>query len=706
MNKAEFIQYLLKVKVINKQVLEESKNINDFPHAYSIMLSIDGSDFINTLLNPKQYGEIDLASGDLKKHNLIGKSEYKEEAIKFINELSKQAKLKFRFENYKESSYSKKNKEKGKDIVIGIDLGTTNTLASFIENDKAVTIPLKNGERILPSVLSINKKNKFEIGENALRQRVSNPEETFFSVKRFIGRRSSEFNSSFVKQYPFKIDLEQDKVGIYSKRLERRFECEELSAQILLSLKINAERFLDQSVQKCIITVPAYFDNNQRVATKRAAEIAGLEVLRLISEPTAAAFAYGITKKNKNSVTLVMDLGGGTFDISLVRSDGEELDSFSVIAHSGERDLGGDDYTNVLIESIIKSIKKEIPTININTSISNLIRDEATKAKHLISFQDEVEINFPMLPTDDNKIESHTYILTKSKFERLTKKLNSELEEVIHNFLEFEKVKKYPFQKVVLVGGASRMEYFVKTVKKLTKIEPQIDVNPDEIVAHGAAYCGEYVVSNSPEKTVIDVTPLSLGIKVLGDIHSEIIPANTNLPCRKSEQYTTIEDYQRSMSIKIFQGNRKLASDNILLNKFVLNDIQKAKANIPKIEVTFEIDLDGILKVDAIDEMTNAKNSILISNSLDISSDEVEKLKNIAIEMSDDDTKKMHFAEKCNELYSWNRIFLDLEDPVLSFNEKLIIEKVNDCLENLHESSEDPVELIKKIKKIINKQDL
>ena len=599
----------------------------------------------------------------------------------------------------------KKNK-RGKEIVIGIDLGTTNTLASFIENDKAITIPLKNGERILPSVLSVNKKNYFDIGENALRQRISNPEETYFSIKRFIGRRSSEFNSSFIKQYPFKIDLEKDKVGIYSKRLDRRFECEELSAQILLSLKNNAERYLDQTIHKCIITVPAYFDNNQRVATKKAAEIAGLDVLRLISEPTAAAFAYGITKQNKNSVTLVMDLGGGTFDISLVRADGEELDSFSVIAHSGERDLGGDDYTNVLIESIKKSIKKEDPTIDINTSISNLIRDEATKAKHLISFQDEVEINFPMLPTTDNRIESHTYLLTKTKFERLTKKLNSAIEEVINNFLEFEKVKRYPFQKVVLVGGASRMESFVKLVKKLTKLEPQIDVNPDEIIAHGAAYCGEYVVSSTPEKTVIDVTPLSLGIKVFGDIHSEIIPANTNLPCRKSENYTTVEDYQKSISIKVFQGNRKLASDNILLNQFILDNLQIAEANIPQIKVTFEIDLDGILKVDATDEITKAKNSISISNSLDLSNDEVERLKNLAIEMSDEDTKKMYFAEKCNELYSWNKVFQELDKPLLSFNENLIIERVDDCLKKIHDSRENPVLLIEKLKKIIDRQNV
>ena len=705
MNRSEFIKFIFKTGKINSEVIEKSKNIDGFPSAYKIILSISDSDFINIILNPKKFGQIDVAIGDLKSHNLINKSEFKQDAIKFINELAKESKLRFRFKEHSSNTNSKNKKRSNSNIIIGIDLGTTNTLAAFIENDQVVTIPLKNGERLLPSCISVNKKNNFDIGSNALRQQVSNPEETFYSIKRFIGRRSSEFSSDLIKSYPFKVDNSEEKLGIYSEKLKKRFECEELSAQILLTIKANAERFLNQSIEDCVITVPAYFDNNQKVATKKAAQIAGLNVKRLISEPTAAAFAYGISKKQNQSTSLVLDLGGGTFDISLVRSEGKDLESFSVVAHSGERDLGGDDFTHSLVETIIKSIKKEHPKVEITPSIKILIRDKAIEAKHSISFQDETEIDFPMLPSSDSQIVSFNYVLTRSGFERIVQKHTTRLNSCIKNFLKLDKVKRYEIQQVVLVGGASRMPVFSNNVQKLTSIKPLIDTNPDEIIAQGAAYCAKYTLSGLKEKTIIDVTPLSLGIRTIGDIHSEVIPANTILPTRKSENFTTIENNQEQLSIKAFQGNRKIASDNIFLNGFLLDDIQIAKRGVPKIEVTFEIDLDGILTVSAQDKKTKSKNSVIITNSLEMSEKEVQELRENALSMAEEDVKKTFFSEKYKELFVWKKVFDEINNPSTSNQDLLILERIENCIDKIHKSDEDPEYLKYALLQILDKQD-
>ena len=702
MNKLEFIEFLLTKKKIDKDVLSKSKNIDDCPEAYRIMLAIDGSDFIRTILNPKSYGEVDLAAGDLKKFSGINKLEIKEKAISFINDLVIQAKLKFEYKKIQSSKKFKNNL--GDNTIVGIDLGTTNTLASIIENGKAISIPMKDGKRMLPSVISINKKDKFETGFNALRQQVVNPKDTFFSVKRFIGRRSSEFSPTLIQKYPFKIDLENDKLGIFSSKLNKRFECEELSAQVLISLKENIEQFLDKRIKDCILTVPAYFDHNQRVATKKAASIAGLNVKRLISEPTAAAFAYGISKNNTNSVSLVLDLGGGTFDISLVRSEGDDLDAFTVVAHSGDRDLGGDDYTNSLIDEITKSIKRENKSVDLNLGIQNLIRDEVNKAKHLLSFQEEVDINFPVLPTKDNQIFSYSQNLKRVDFEKITKEFTNKIKVVINDFLNLEKVKKNKIDRVVLVGGASRMPLFVNLIEKLTKIKPQVDINPDEVISHGAAYCAEYTFSTLVQKTIIDVTPLSLGIQTQGDVHSVIIPANTSLPTRKSQEFTTTEEYQNQVTIKVYQGNRMIASDNIFLNSFLLSNIQKARAGVPKIEVSFQIDMDGIMTVTARDKLTNSKKSIQISNSLNLTEEEIKKMQNVAVEMSYEDSNKKLFSEKINELSTWKTIFDDIENPKLSKQQKNTIERVEKCLNQLHDSNENPDDLITSIKKIIEIQ--
>ena len=704
MDRSEFLDFIIKNKKLDKKVFDLSKKITDFPACYSILIKLDGSDFINTILNPSTYGEIAIAGGDIKKHNEFKNRDIREKALKFIDDLVERAQ-----ENFTYQTYADKNEDISDYVTIGIDLGTTNTIASYTDEDgKANSIPMKNGERILPSVVAVvkgkGKKLKFEVGQNAIWQQKNNPLDTFYSVKRFIGRRTSEVSPSLISKYPYKIELDQEKVGISSPKLKRRIEIEEISAQILMTVKENSEQFLGKKVKDCVITVPAYFDNNQRVATKNAAEIAGLNVLRLISEPTAAAFAYDISKKGTNSNTLVLDLGGGTFDISLVRSEGTDLDSFSVIHTLGERELGGDDYTSSIEELIIEKMKESESTINLDQNVLNLIREEANKAKHLLSFQEEIELNFPHLPTSSNGIVSYSCSLTRKEFETSCTKINDQLASIIKKFLAVDKVKKNKFTKVVLVGGASRMPVFTNLVKKLTKLKPQIDINPDEVVSHGAAYCGKYSVSAVVEKTIIDVTPLTLGVYTLGDIFSPLISSNTALPTRKSKDFTTAEDYQKNVDIRVYQGERKIASDNIFLDNFKLFDIQRSRAGVPSINVTFQIDMDGILTVTAIDKSTKAKQSIEITNSLNLGYEEIEKLKKIALQMADEDIQKKVYSEKVNDLFNWKKQFDDLPETKLSTKDKLIIDKVETCIDKIHKSDLDPDELIFSLRRIIREQ--
>ena len=704
MNRSEFLDFIIKRKKLDKRVFDLSKKISDFPLCYKILLKLDGNDFINIILNPSSYGEIEIAGGDLKRNNLFKDKEIRQEALGFVDDLVYRSQ-----EYFSHKSYVDKNDDNSDYITIGIDLGTTNTIASYTDEDgKANSIPMKNGERILPSVVAVVKgkgnKFKFEVGQNAIWQQKNNPLDTFYSVKRFIGRRTSEVSPSLISRYPYKIELDEEKVGISSPKLKRRLEIEEISAQILMNVKANSEQFLGKKVKDCVITVPAYFDNNQRVATKNAAEIAGLNVLRLISEPTAAAFAYDISKKGSNSNTLVLDLGGGTFDISLVRSEGTDLDSFSVIHTLGERELGGDDYTNSIEELIIEKMKSSESTINLDNTVLNLVREEANKAKHLLSFQDEIELNFPHLPTSSNGIVSYSCTITRKEFETSCKKINDQLASIINKFLDVDKVKKNKFTKVVLVGGASRMPVFTNLVKKLTKIKPQIDINPDEVVSHGAAYCGKYSVSAVVEKTIIDVTPLTLGVHTLGDIFSPIINANTALPTRKSKDFSTAEDFQRLVDIKVYQGERKIASDNIFLDNFQLKDIQRGRAGVPLINVTFQIDMDGILTVTAIDKSTKAKQSIEITNSLNLGYEEIEELKKVALEMADEDIQKKVYSEKVNDLFNWKKQYDDLPNKKISTKDKLIIDKVETCIDKIHKSDLDPDELIFSIRRIIREQ--
>lgn len=706
MKRQDFIKFIIDKKEIDNDVINVSKEIDDFPYAYSISEAILGNNYIKLILNAKELSEIDSAREKFKSMNIFsrGKSHLKQQGVLFINELVAEKKLKLEYISIADSQEKEiNNKPRGK--VLGIDLGTTNSLASIIENGQASAIPLKSGERMIPSVISITKDNKFDVGENAKRQQIINPKETFFSIKRFIGRRSTEIDSNLIEKYPFNIDIDNEKIGVYSKKLDRRFECEELSAQILLEIKSNAERFLNESINDCVITVPAYFDNNQRVATKKAAQIAGLNVQRLISEPTAAAFAYEISKNNNNSVSLIVDLGGGTFDISMVKSTGNNIDAFSVVATLGDRELGGDDFTNKIVEYITNSIREENSDFKLTPSLQNLLREEAVKAKHQLSFKDEVDVNFPMLPTADNKIFSYSLSISQKDFEELSKEITHKISHLISKFLAIDKVKKQIISKVVCVGGASRMPLFLKIIEDHTSLKPQIDINPDEVISHGAAYCAEYTLSGLVKKTIIDVTPLSLGVKTFGDIFSVLIPSNTPLPTRKSDEFSTLEDFQSNVEINVYQGDRKIASDNIFLESFTLNNLEQANAGIPKIEVNFEIDIDGILKVSARDKITNSEKSIEISNSLSISFEEIEKMRKLALEMTNIDVEKTKFSVKISELFALKKVFDSIKNPILKGSDKKIPDKVEKCISRLHDSEEDPDQLIFVLKNIIKYQE-
>ena len=705
MKKQAFINLIIEKRDIDLEIQNLSKEIEDLSQANQIINIIAGNEHIKKILNAKELNEIDNAKQNIKNLNIFskGRSHLKQQGDLFINELISETKLKLAY-----YAVSKDQEEKRKSFlrgkVIGIDLGTTNSLASIVENGRATTIPLKSGERIMPSVVSINKENKFDVGENAKRQQIINPEETFYSIKRFIGRRSSEVDQSLIEKYTYDIDKSNEKVGVYSKKLRKKFECEEISAQILLEIKSNAERFLNEPINDCVITVPAYFDNNQRVATKKAAQIAGLNIQRLISEPTAAAFAYAISKNSMDSVSLIIDLGGGTFDISMIKASGENVDAFSVIATLGNRDLGGDDFTNKLVEHISNSLKNENNDINYTPSIQNLIREEAIKAKHELSFKNEVEVNFPMLPTSSNQIFSYSLSITQSDFEEISKGITENISNLLKEFLEIDKVKKQIITEVVCVGGASRMPLFLNLIENLTNLKPKIDINPDEVISHGAAYCAEYTLSDLVEKTIIDVTPLSLGVRTFGDLNSVLIPANTALPTSRSKEFTTLEDFQSNVEVNVYQGDRKIASDNIFLEKFILRNLEQAYAGIPRIEVNFEIDIDGILKVTANDKVTNSKQTIEISNSLSISFQEIEKMRKIALDMTNIDVEKTKYSAKVSELFTLKKVFDSIKNPIINSNDKLTISKVDKCIVDLHHSGEDPDQLIFLLKQIIKDQ--
>jgi molecular chaperone DnaK len=529
--------------------------------------------------------------------------------------------------------------------IIGIDLGTTNSVVAVMEGGEAKVIPNQEGSYLTPSVVGFTSKGDTLVGEPAKRQAVTNPAGTVYSIKRFMGRRHDEVASE-EKMVPYKVvGRSTDYVKIELPN-GKEFSPPEISAFILRKLKEAAESYLGHKVRKAVITVPAYFNDAQRQATKDAGQIAGLEVARIINEPTAAALAYGLDKKKDEQIA-VFDLGGGTFDISILDvSDGV----FQVLSTNGDTHLGGDDWDEALINFIADEFKKE-QGIDLRKDQMALqrLKEAAEKAKKDLSFHAAADINLPFITADASGPKHLTQSISRAQFEKLTDKLFERCRGPVLRALEDAKLKPDDIDEVVLVGGSTRMPRVQQIVKEIFGKEPHKGVNPDEVVAVGAAIQGAVLTGDQKDILLLDVTPLSLGLETKGGVMTVLVQRNTTIPTEKKETFTTAEDGQTAVTVKVFQGERPMASDNRLLADFNLEGIPPAPMGVPKIEVTFNIDANGILNVSARDVGTGKVEKITIQGSGGLSKDEIDRMRRDADSHAAEDKKKRDVAEARNE---------------------------------------------------------
>lgn len=507
--------------------------------------------------------------------------------------------------------------------IVGIDLGTTNSVIAVVEGGNPIVIPNSEGFRTTPSVVGYSKNKELLVGQIAKRQSIINPENTFYSVKRFIGSKASEIREES-KQVSYQVKEDsRENVKIYSPILDKEFSPEEISSYVLRKLTNDANKFLNETVSKAVITVPAYFNDSQRQATKDAGKIAGLDVLRIINEPTAAALAYGLDKK-ANETILIFDLGGGTFDVSILEvGDGV----FEVLSTSGDSHLGGDDFDNTLMKYILSEFeKKESISLKNDKQALQRILEASEKAKIELSNLYETTINLPYITADQDGPKHIEETITRAKFEELCSNLINRCRLPVENSLRDAKINTNQIDEVILVGGSTRIPAIQKLVKDITQKDPNLTVNPDEVVAVGAAINGAIIAGEIKDILLLDVTPLSLGVETLGGLMTTMIPRNTTIPTTKSEVFSTADDNQRFVDIHVLQGERQLAADNKSLGYFQLENIPPAPRGVPQIEVTFDINVDGILSVSAKDKATGKSQSITIQNASTLDKSEVEKI--------------------------------------------------------------------------------
>ena len=567
--------------------------------------------------------------------------------------------------------------------IIGIDLGTTNSCVAVMEGNDPVVIPNSEGGRTTPSVVAFTKSGERLVGQPAKRQAITNPKHTVFSIKRFMGRKIDEVTDEKGK-VPYEVisgdsDTARVKIG------DRVYSPPEISAMILQKMKKTAEEYLGQEVTEAVITVPAYFNDSQRQATKDAGEIAGLQVRRIINEPTAAALAYGLDKKTSDHTVAVYDLGGGTFDISILQL-GEGV--FEVKSSNGDGHLGGDDFDQRIIDYLADEFKKQ-ESIDLRKDPMALqrLKEASEKAKIELSSSSSTDVNLPFITATQDGPKHLNINLSRSKFEQLIDDLVQRTKTPCEKAMKDAGVTADQVDEVILVGGSTRIPMVQDLVKKLFNREPHKGVNPDEVVAIGAAIQGGVLAGDVKDVLLLDVTPLSLGIETLGGVFTKLIDANTTIPTKKSEIFSTASDNQPSVEINVLQGERQMAADSRSLGRFHLDGIPPAPRGVPQVEVTFDIDANGILHVNAKDKASGKEQSIRITSSSGLNKDEIEKMKNDAKEHAAEDKKKKESVEVRNQadslVFQTKKQIEEMKDKISADNKSRLeaeIKKVEEAL--------------------------